>query len=57
MILSPYPVEAWVLGFTLGPLAGGFTAKLYVPKVGFMMSGCLAVSGLLMQGEVYLIPV
>ena len=35
------------LGFTLGPLAGGLTAKLYGPKASFMMSCGLAVAGLL----------
>ncbi|OGD48459.1 hypothetical protein A3K69_05435 [Candidatus Bathyarchaeota archaeon RBG_16_57_9] len=35
------------LGFTLGPLVGGFTAKLYGAQTSFIISAALAVAGLL----------
>ncbi|MFH0849387.1 MAG: MFS transporter [Candidatus Bathyarchaeota archaeon] len=35
------------LGFTLGPLIGGFTAKLYGAETSFMISSALGVAGLL----------
>lgn len=35
------------LGFTLGPLIGGFTAKLYGAEASFVISSALGVAGLL----------
>jgi len=35
------------LGFTLGPLIGGFTAKLYGAQTSFVISSALGVAGLL----------
>jgi len=35
------------LGFTLGPLVGGFTAKLYGAQTSFIVSSVLGVAGLL----------
>jgi MFS family permease len=35
------------LGFTIGPLLGGFTAKLYGPDVSFLLSSGLAVLSIL----------
>jgi MFS family permease len=36
------------LGFTVGPLVGGFAAKLVAPSLSFKLSSCFAVLGLLL---------